>query len=146
MADVLPHAAVVHTIEGRTRLRIAERRGDAAFFASVATGLSTIAGVKKVDVTPLTGGILIFHDAPLSAIGETAEKLRLFLLIEETTNSSQTPALRISPRMVAASGLGLVAAWQVYKERVFPPALTIAWYAVNVAGLLSAEDVSSAGE
>ena len=56
----------------------------------------------------------------MSGIGETAEKLGLFLLIEETTNSSQAPALRISPRMVAATGLGLVAAWQVYKERVFP--------------------------
>jgi hypothetical protein len=146
MADVLPHATVVHAIEGRTRLRVAERRGDAAFFASAATGLSTIAGVKKVDVTPLTGGILIFHDAPLSGVAETAEKLGLFLLIEETPDSSQAPALRITPRMVAATGLGLVAAWQVYKERVFPPALTIAWYAVNIAGFLSAEGASSADE
>jgi hypothetical protein len=146
MVDVLPHATVVHAIEGRTRLRVVERRGDAAFFASVATGLSTIAGVQKVEAAPLTGGILIVHDAPLSHIAETAEKLGLFLLVDEAVRSFQGPALHITPRMAAAIGLGLIAAWQVRKERIFPPALTIAWYAASLAGFLPPKDNSDSGE
>lgn len=137
MADALPLAAVVHTMKGRTRLRVADRREDEGFFASVAAGLSAIAGVQKVEVRPLTGGILIFHDTPLSTLSAAAEKAGLFSLVEETIASSAPEELRlqISPRMVMAAGLGLIAVWQVYKEHVFPPALTLAFLAAEVAGL-----------
>ncbi len=141
MADDLPQAAVIHAMEGRTRLRVAGRRGDAGFFASMAAGLSAIAGVRKVEVAPLTGGILILHDLPLPRIGEAAEKGGLFALIDPAIerDPSGELALHISPQMVAAAALGLVAAWQIYKEKALPPAITAAWYAASLAGLLSAD-------
>ena len=142
MADNLPQAALVHVMEGRTRLRVADRRGEAGFFASLATGLSAIEGIRKVEVSPLTGGILILHDVPLSQISEAAEKAGLFALIGPAIerDSSEQFTLRITPQMAAAAALGLVAAWQIYKEKVFPPALTAAWYAASLAGLLSVDD------
>lgn len=149
MADVLPRAAVVHAMEGRTRLRVADRRGDEGFFASVAAGLSALAGVHKVEVAPLTGGILIFHDAPLSLLGEAAEKGGLFSLTSEMTEKSQSEELllHLSPRMVAGAALGLAAIWQIYKENIFPPALTLAWYTAELtlpALFPTADDVSDA--
>ena len=153
MADDLPQAAVIHAMEGRTRLRLAGRSEDAGFFAAMAAGLSAIPGVRKVEVAPLTGGILIFHDVPLSRIAEAAEKGGLFALIDPAIKKepsrelalrinpkSRERALGISPRMVAAAALGLVAAWQMYKEKFFPSGITAAWYAASLAGFLSAVD------
>jgi hypothetical protein len=147
-ADDLPRAAVIHSVDGRTRLRVAARRENAAFFSTVAAGLSAIAGVRKVEVRPLTASILIFHDAPISRIGEAAEKNGLFSLAEATKPSAslEGPALQISPRMVAAAGLGLIALWQVYKEKFFPSALTVGFYAVNIAGLLPTDDASGGSD
>ena len=72
MADDLPIARLVHTMPGRARLRIAERRGDEAFFAAIATGLSTLAGVYHVEVRPLTGSVVIAHGPPVGRIGAAA--------------------------------------------------------------------------
>ena len=148
MVDVLPRAAVIHAIDGRTRVRIADRRGDAAFFASVATVLSRMAGVKRAEVTPLTCGVLILHDGPLSRIGEAAEKARLFSLVGNGTpqHSSESSTLRIDLRTVAVAGLGLIAAWQLYKEKVLPPAVTAVWYAARLAGLALIKDSWGGGE
>jgi len=148
MADALPMAEVVHAIPGRARLRIAERRGDAVFFASVATGLSTIAGVYNVQVRPLTGSLLIQHGPSLERVGEAAKKAGLFVIAKTAPaappQSVKWPALLVDPRMTAAVGLGLMALWQVRKGNVLPPALTVAWYAAHMSGLLSVGD--GAGE
>lgn len=129
---------------GRARLRVTARRGDAVFFASVATGLAAIAGVQKVEVSPLTGSILIHHGPPLERVGEAAKKVGLFVIAEAapaaSASSVKWPALPVDPRMAAAVGLGLVAMWQVIEGRLLPPALTMAWYAAHLSGLLSAGD------
>jgi hypothetical protein len=153
IADDLPQAAVSHAMEGRTRLRLAGRSEDAGFFAAMAAGLSAIPGVRKVEVAPLTGGILIRHDVPLSRIAEAAEKGGLFALIDPAIKKEpptdfalridpkfRERALRLGPRMVAAAALGLIAAWQMYKEKFFPSGITAAWYAASLAGLLSTVD------
>jgi hypothetical protein len=146
--ETLPQAVVVHAMDGRTRLRIADRRENVFFFASVAKALSAVAGVRTVEVKPLTGSILIFHDAPLSRIGEAAERGKLFSLVIEPAPSRalHTPAATISPRMAAAAGLGLIALWQAHKEKFFPSALSLVLYAANLAGFLSQEDASGAQE
>jgi hypothetical protein len=147
MVEALPTAEIVHTMPGRARLRIAERRGDTVFFASVATGLATISGIRKVDVRPLTGSIVIHHGPPLQRIGAIAEKAGLFVLVEAAAEElPQWPVLPIDPRMAAAAGLGLVALWQLFEGRVFPPAVTAAWYAAHLSGLLAPGDSDGAAE
>lgn len=136
MSDALPVATVVHTMGGRTRLRLSELRGDEKYFAGLSKKLAEIGGVRRVDPAPLTGGVLIFHDGPLAAIGEAAERAGLFRLQTEASASVGKPmAPSFSPRTAAAAALALTAAWQISKENVFPPALTLIWYAARLAGL-----------
>ena len=145
----LPRATVIHAGDGRSRLRIASRRDDVVFFASVAAGLSAVRGVRDVKTTPLTGSILIFHDASLSSIAKEAEKRRLFSLVEDAPASGETypaPPLPISPRIAAAAGLGLIALWQIYREKYFPSALSVIMHAIVVAGLLPPDDTSPAND
>jgi hypothetical protein len=140
MKDVLPQAELVHTMPGRSRLRIPERRGDAVFFASVATGLSTLQGVRKVEVSPLTGSVLIHHDVPLDGIVKAAEQLGLFMLAAPGT-APALAAMQAQPadmRMLLAAGFGALALLQLGRGVVLPQAATLAWYAAALSGLFPA--------
>jgi hypothetical protein len=139
MVDTLAKAELVHAMPGRARLRIASRRGDTAFLAEAATGLSAIMGVHKVEVRPLTGSILVHHGPSLARIGEAAAKAGLFEIAEPASAavppaSRQWATLPADPRIAAAIGLGLVTLWQLSKGKLLPPALTLAWYTAHVAG------------
>lgn len=140
MPDALPVAEVVHAMEGRTRLRIPARRGDAAFFASVATALSTIAGVHHADVRPLTGSILLQHGLPLAAVAAAAEQARLFKIADGTSMPPPPQAAPIDAKWVIGVGLGVVAVWQLTQGRILPPAITLAWYGAHLTGLLANGD------
>jgi hypothetical protein len=146
MAKSLPVAEIVHAMPGRARLRIAERRGDAVFFASVATGLSTIAGVRKAEVRPLTASVLIQHGPPLERIMAAAQEARLFRLADPGTAPPPTEAFKIDPKMVVGLGLGGLAIWQLTEGKILPPAITLAWYAASLAGFLSDHDVADGHE
>ncbi|MBY6241632.1 hypothetical protein [Methylosinus sp. Sm6] len=136
MSDELPAATVVHTMSGRTRLRLDEMRGDEKFFADAAQKLAEIGGVRRADPSPLTGGILLFHDAPLADIGEAAATAGLFRLRRNGSRPIEKPAdPNLRPRTAAAVALALAAIWQINKEKLFPSALTLVWYAAALAGL-----------
>ncbi|MEJ2375760.1 MAG: hypothetical protein P8Y53_17930 [Pseudolabrys sp.] len=122
---------------GRARLRIAERRGDSVFFASVASGLSTIAGIYHAEVRPLTGSVLIEHGPPLDRIGAVAREARLFAIGNAASPPPPVTAAEIDPKMVVGIGLGAVAVWQLLKGELLPPAITLAWYAASLTGLVS---------
>jgi hypothetical protein len=135
MNSPLPSAEVVHAMAGRTRLRIVGRRGDDAFFASIATGLSALQGVDHVDVRPLTGGVLIQHHLPFARVAEAASRARLFAL----GNSNARPDHHGSapaPRTMVSIGLGAFALLQLVRGRVLPPAVTLALYAATIGRLL----------
>ncbi|PWB83795.1 MAG: hypothetical protein C3F11_04760 [Methylocystaceae bacterium] len=140
MAEALPIAKIVHETPGRTRLRVGDKRGDGAFFASVATGLSGIPGVYEVDVRPLTGSILIRHGAPLARIGSAAREARLLAVENGLSVPPPTSAQTIDPKMAIALGFCAFAVWQLTQGRVLPPAITLAWYAARLGGLLSVGD------
>jgi hypothetical protein len=137
MADALPMAEVVHAIPGRARLRIAERRGDAVFFASVATGLSTIAGVYNVQVRPLTGSLLIQHGPPLERIAVAAQEARLFTVGDVTSVPPPTAPTEFDRKTLIGLGLGALSLWQLTEGKILPPAITLAWYAAGLTGLRS---------
>lgn len=141
MGDDLPLAEFVHAMPGRARLRISDRQGDAGFFSSLATSLSAIAGVSKVSVTPLTGSVLIQHVGPLSRIGAAAAEARLFAVGEPAPAAPPASGPAIDPKIMLSLALCGAAAWQLSKDRVLPPALTLLWYASNLGGLWSSGDV-----
>jgi hypothetical protein len=146
MADDLPIAMIVHAMPGRARLRIADRRGDPVFFASVATGLSTIRGVQKVEVRPLTGSILIQHGSPLARIAVAAQEARLFAVGDAGCVPPATAATSIDPKVVVGIGLGVLSVWQLAAGHVLPPAITLAWYAAGLTGFLANGSAGEAGE
>ena len=149
MADDLPVAALVHSMPGRARLRIAERRGDTVFFAAIAIGLSALPGVYHVDVRPLTGSVVISHGPSIARIGAAAEQAGLFALTEaaeEAEEAGDWPGLPIDPRLAITLGLGLVAVWQLLRGQIFPPAVTAAWYAAHLAGWSAFEGMHDDGE
>jgi hypothetical protein len=146
MEGGLPQAELDHSIPGRSRLRIRTRRGDTVYFASVATGLSTLQGARKVEVRPLTGSILIYHDVPLDGIIKAAEEARLFTL-EATTGPQFLGAMEAEPvdvRLLLALGFGALALLQLGRGVVLPQAATLAWYALAVSGLIPIGGVSAA--
>jgi hypothetical protein len=149
MLEALPQAQLVHAMPGRSRLRIPERRGDPVFFASLASGLSTLQGVKKVDVSPLTGSILIHHDVPFEGLAKAAEDVRLFGLATVTAgtplSAAAIAALPLDVRMIAALGFGALALLQIGRGNVLPQAATLAWYAATLTGWLSKEIATDDG-
>ncbi len=145
MTERLPVAVVVHAMSGRTRLRIAERRGDRAFFASIATGLSAMPGVSRVEARPLTGSILILHVTPFARVAAAAERARLFAVGDASIPLS-LPATAIDAKKAAAASLGVFALWQLSRGQILPPALTLVWYAASLTDLWSNVDASTDGE
>jgi hypothetical protein len=136
MLDHLPVADLVHTMPGRARLRIPDRRGDAVYFASIATGLSTIPGIYKVEVRPLTGSILLQHGPPIERIIHAAEEANLFRLQRTEEITSQGADLPFDPQSLVGLGLSVLALWQATEKKFLPPAVTLAWYAAHLVGLL----------
>ncbi|ATQ69193.1 MULTISPECIES: hypothetical protein [Methylosinus] len=134
MSEALPVAIIAHQMEGRTRLRLAQRRGDETFFADVASKLAGLDGVSRAEPAALTGGLLIFHDGPLADIGAAAQTAGLFRLEGERPQIAEPAAPKPSPRAVAALALAAAALWQIRKEKLFPSALTLAWRAAALAG------------
>ena len=64
---------VVHAMPGRVRLRISKVRDNPAFAQKAQDKLGRVPGIKRVEVKPLTGSVLIFYDtAVLLAEGAMA--------------------------------------------------------------------------
>ncbi len=124
---------------GRVRLRIVAHQGNQAFFATLAAGLSAHPGVTKVEVSALTGSVLIRHFGPFEEIGAAAEKAGLFRLGEAEAGALSPelawPKLPVDPKLALAAGLAGLALWQLGKGRALPPALTLLWYASRLGGL-----------
>ncbi len=130
----LPTAEVAHAMPGRARLRFPDQQGDAAFFASVASGLSAMPGVYKIATTPLTGSVLIEHGGPLEKISSAAREAGLFNVGKAPAPEAETP-VELDPKLLVSLGLAGLALWQMSREKFFPPALTLLWYASHLSGI-----------
>jgi len=143
-----PEALLVHDTPGRVRLRVAEKRGDRAYFLAAQRALSSCPSVRHVSVSPLTGSLLILHSGELSALASFARDQAVFELspkpLPDTFSSIQAEVRRLDTRLRAGSqerwgvaGLtffGLLGAsvWQLTQGRVLPPTLTLLFQALNV--------------
>jgi hypothetical protein len=126
-----PAAFLAHASEGRTRLRVPERRGDADYFSTSAARLAEFEGVLAVTPRAVTASLLVEHESGFDAIAERARAAGLFTLEPAAEEESLAPRLAV-PGL--ASVLGALAVVQLFRQRVLPPAITLLWYAAAVAG------------
>jgi hypothetical protein len=145
---MIPHGEICHRIGGRARVRIAERRGDAAFFERVSQSLGRSQGVMRCEANPITGSVLIEHTAPLAQVLGLAQAQELFRVdrLEPGLVPGQVRAAEgleridadvrqltrgeVDLRTVALAiliGMGVV---QLIRGNVLAPAVTLFWYAL----------------
>ncbi|MGD0230241.1 MAG: HMA2 domain-containing protein [Syntrophorhabdales bacterium] len=149
-----PDAFVTHRTTGRLRLRVPSKRGDAIYFASVRDALSAVQGVERVDVSPLTGSILLHHTGPFTEIVDASQPLDLFTIREEPEakvtvlhdsvsglfGSIDGAVKGITGRGIDLGGIAFLAligagVYQIARGNFTAPAwYTAFWYALGIFG------------
>jgi hypothetical protein len=75
----LPEAHIQHHTDRRVRLRIPSKRGNAAFFSDAKTKLAQLQPFDTIEVNPLTGSILLCHEAiDIDRLMDFAEEKEVF--------------------------------------------------------------------
>jgi hypothetical protein len=150
-----PTGYVVHTLRGRLRVRVPDRRRDTTYIASVAKELADCPGVKSVDANAHTGSLLIVHNTNDRAIAEYAANSGLLNI--DFTPPAVTPsaagerwlgALSGANRRIAEATAGhsdlaaalatvflVLAVIQMARGQIVIPALTALWYALEALSL-----------
>jgi hypothetical protein len=155
---MLPVAVVAHSARGRTRFKVAARRYDAQYFATVEQQLPNAPDVERVEANPITGSVLVHHRGPAEALYTYAENNELFrvsTLADRASNLLRQRGRLLDRQLreltgeyldvrsltfIALVSIGLV---QAVRGQFAGPALTIFWYA---ATLLDGPDGASSAE
>lgn len=146
--DAVAH--VSHCIPGRVRFRIPGQRGDEDYFSMLAKKLAALPGIKTVQVSPLTGSVLLTHAlGAVDDIGAFAEAQDLFevrpqpdrgvSMRERITNDVH--ALNHEFKKLSDGALDYwslvflallgMAIHQLLKGNIAAPATTLLWYALG---------------
>ncbi len=72
----LEKVEIVHFIPGRVRLRAAELRGQSDLAMHVREKTSQIPGITQVDISTVTGSVLIAYDSKVLARPESLQIMR----------------------------------------------------------------------
>jgi hypothetical protein len=145
---MLPTGRVIHQMQGRLRLRIADRRRDERYFARVKETLVQCQGVESVTVNALAGSALVVGPAAADEVIRFGQQAELFEIVQgrlapfsermsdhvdrfderlrDATNGQLDVAALAT---VSLLGAGL---WQISRRRVLPEGLTILWYAASI--------------
>jgi hypothetical protein len=152
-----PAARVTHFTTRRLRIRVPEKRRDAAFFSLVADRLAAWDSVERVETNPLTGSILVYFTDAHRLFAEAAAKNDLLdidfdaieaglaepVVTRAALRSFETAevALRrwtndqVDVRSVLFLLLLAGGAYQLLRGRLAAPAPTLLWYAGDLIGL-----------
>ncbi len=146
----LPGAILSHRTPHRVRVKIPERKGDAAYFQGVIRVLSELPAIQRLEANPLTGSVLVETEEKDFDLGAAAKELGLFAL-----NISRRPDLpfhevfsehirQVNLELKDFTGggidltgllfLGLLALglFQMMEGNLVVPAVTAFWYAMNL--------------
>jgi uncharacterized protein YdcH (DUF465 family) len=150
---MLPKSAISHSAYGRTRFRLASKRREDAFFARIAERLQQLDGVKRVEVNPATGSVLVHHQLPLAELTRQAQQQSLFRVddapAERLSDSvrrqfsildgeiSRLTNSRLDLQDLALLLLIIVGLRQLAAGQFAVPAVSAFWYA---AALLTGKD------
>ena len=145
-----PVARVSHTLPGRTRIRIEEKRGDEAYFAALKQALTESSDVLAVETNSLTGSVLMYHKGDGLAVWRYAEEKGLLHVNEKdlhvlpavsvaanAASNRQNPVQKLKSTVRAIEkfrplllmsflGMGIA---QAIEGNIAIPALTAFWYA-----------------
>src|ERR1700724_1523646 len=75
---ILPAARISHFTARRLRIKVPEKRRNAAFFDAVADRLASWDSVDRVETNPLTASVLIYFSDPERLLLEAVAKNDLF--------------------------------------------------------------------
>ena len=67
---------LLHTLEGRMRLKIREVKGSPAEAIAVESRLREVDGVHHITANPVTGSVLVLYDSGLTGVDEITGTLR----------------------------------------------------------------------
>lgn len=146
-----PLARLAHSLPGRKRIKIDEKRGDTAYFATLEKELAECPGVGAVTTNSRTGTALVSHTVEDSGLWDYIAEHELFQLGKNETaaptpvrpsiaggirsaehksytKSEKKPDIR---RLIFLGmiGMGVV---QVIKGNIAIPAIAAFWYAYCV--------------
>ncbi|MDB5408266.1 MAG: uncharacterized protein JWL84_3178 [Rhodospirillales bacterium] len=140
-------AYVVHSLPGRVRIKVPERRGDSDFFDDIKRRLERLDGVSHVATNPVTGSILVQHegeiaDLVMQALGAdignllelalhappVAQRLCLEMAAIDR-NIKRVTAGELDLGTLASLGLLAMAAGQLLYRRQPAIAVSMSWYA-----------------
>jgi hypothetical protein len=148
-----PLARLVHTLPGRKRIRISEKRGDEAYFARLKKSLADCPGVVEVETNPATASVLVHHAANVTHFLHSAVKQELFRLTRDNrpirtganppvpanrgTADKSAPSFRLSTNMRRLIFLGLIGMGirQTSKGNIAVPAVTAFMDAIKILWL-----------
>lgn len=146
----LPEAHVEHELPGRVRLRVPSRRGNRGYFADAGQRIAGLAGVRRVQANPLTGGLLVEHAADTAAVAAFAREHGLFD-VQSGAVPAQARALVPAgtppaphPMSVAALGLAGAGVVQLARGQALGSASESLWNAYNAQAVLK-QPVLAAG-
>jgi hypothetical protein len=146
-----PKATIAHESAGRLRLRVPSHQRDAGWFDALRDALLAIEGVLAVDVNPLTAGILVLHELDTAAIVGHALRNGLFEVappepprpllagsfrdrvnrLDDNVRAATRGSLDL--KSTAITGLLGIAAVQVLRGRILPPAAIFVSWAASLA-------------
>jgi Heavy metal associated domain 2 len=151
----LPAARITHLTTGRLRIKIPEKRRDAAFFNAVADHLAAWESIDRVETNPLTAGVLIHFSDLQRLLVEAAAKNDLFGIDFDALTQSSDPLVTRAFRSFETADDGLRrwthnqldlrgalfvlllagGVYQALRGRLSTPAPTLLWYAGDLLGL-----------
>lgn len=147
-------AVVAHRLPGRVRLSIAERRGDAGYFAALANQFAGLDGVRAVKPNAAAGSIVLeFSGALDELIRRSGAVFELAVGAAEAGSlapSAPAPAFNlvsgrdINPMFMAGVLFTFMGLVQSLRGRLGVPGLTAFWYATTTfqqAGMPVVTDV-----
>jgi len=145
-----PRARIVHRLPGRLRLKVPEKRRDTAWFTEIVGRLEQVSGVEQVEISPLSGSMLIRYDPnePLE------QRLRQNGLIQiENPAAPSSPVVDTLADVISRSDQALerrtggkaslrtllilvlvaLAIVQTLRGRILTPAISLLWFAMVLA-------------
>lgn len=139
------NAMIAHRIPGRIRLIIHAKRGDSDYFADLSESLSRFPNVQSTRANPTTGSIALNFIGSLEDILQRAEQEDLLSIVDGVATGSDSPAPArssaspinlvsgrdINRMFMIGSVLMIIAGYQALRGQVFPPALSVFWFAMD---------------
>lgn len=140
------NAIIAHQIPGRIRFRLAERRGDPAYFSALAAKLANIDAVVRVKANSATGSVVLEYSGGLNALFEQMQMQDVYLHVERNPPGSRSAVSRrgignnavrivsgydINPLFMVASLMGIIGVVQTLRGKILVPSVSAFWYALE---------------